>query len=55
MQYDKTIWVNNVTELNAEHMNKIENAIAELASIVNDLNTRVTALENANTDNDEEE
>lgn len=33
MIYNKTVWVDNQTPLDAEHMNKIEDAIEELASL----------------------
>jgi hypothetical protein len=30
MSYNKTVWINNETPLNAEHMNKIENELSVL-------------------------
>lgn len=44
--YDKTTWINNRTVVDAEHLNNIEDQIAELTKATIDLEKRLTIIEN---------
>lgn len=45
MVYDKTIWIDGQTKLNAENLNKIENMIEELCKKVDELEKKVNNYE----------
>ena len=45
--YIKTVWVNNVTKLNADNMNHIENGIKNASDAINALNRDITDLQTA--------
>ena len=47
ISYTKTNWVNNVTKLNADNMNHIENGIKNASDAINVLNRDITDLQNA--------
>ena len=45
--YIKTVWVNNVTKLNADNMNHIENGIETATVEINTLNGDIADLQTA--------
>ena len=45
--YTKTVWVNNVTKLNADNMNHIENGIEAATVEINTLKSDITDLQTA--------
>ena len=47
ISYTKTNWVNNVTKLNADNMNNIENGIKNASDAINVLNRDITDLQTA--------
>lgn len=47
ISYTKTNWVNNVTKLNADNMNHIENGIKNASDAINVLNRDITDLQTA--------
>ena len=47
ISYTKTNWVNNVTKLNADNMNHIENGIEAATDEINALKSDITDLQTA--------
>ena len=47
ISYKKKVWVNNVTPLNEENMNNIENGIKNASDAINVLNRDITDLQTA--------
>lgn len=45
IEYEKTVWVDGETKLNAENLNKLENIISLLVDKVNELETKITSEE----------